>query len=54
MADPAHVQMQMQGVAPPQVQGLPPALNFLSALSEVNIHQHLDILEGKLIHYCLF
>ncbi|CAG2214995.1 ENO [Mytilus edulis] len=45
MADPAHVQMQMQGVAPPQVQGLPPALNFLSALSEVNIHQHLDILE---------
>ncbi|XP_052059780.1 phospholipid scramblase 2-like [Mytilus californianus] len=45
MADPAHVQMQMQGVGPPQVQGLPPALNFLAGLSEVNIHQHLDILE---------
>lgn len=48
MTDPGNVQVQMQGVGPPmQVQGLPPALGFLSGLSEVNIHQHLDILEGK-------
>ncbi|OWF36696.1 phospholipid scramblase 2-like [Mizuhopecten yessoensis] len=40
------VAIQMQGgVPPPNVQGLPPGLQYLAGLTEINIHQHLDMLE---------
>lgn len=33
--------------APANMQGLPAGLQYLAALDEINIHQHLDIVEGK-------
>lgn len=54
--DPASTQgvvLQMQGGPPPanmqgapaNMQGLPAGLQYLAALDEINIHQHLDIVE---------
>lgn len=44
--DPSGVAIQMQG-PPPNVppNALPPGLQYLAGLNEINIHQHLDILE---------